>query len=362
MPAMDIANPIYDTAFKYLMQDERVARVLIARITGLAVESVAFRPQEMAAPRADSPSEAPMPPLALFRMDFAARVRTEDGGERQVLIEIQKAKAPTVIERFRAYLGQQYASPENLVTNTVGNTEAVPLVTIYLLGYKLGLSEEAVVDVYPSVRERHTGRELDAGHPFIEGIQHRTHIVQIPHLTSRRRTELERFLAIFDQGLVPAWRGDNYVLSIDETTYPEDCGFVLRQLRGAIEREEVRRYMRGEDLLLRDSIRLSEQLARAEQKAARAERAEHETAQAQRETAEAQRETAEAQRETAEAQRETAEAQTETARAIERAEQAAERLARSIRRLHELGQSEGEIAGVLAIDVAQVRQALGTEL
>ena len=47
-------------------------------------------------------------------MDFAARVRTEDGDERQVLIETGKASAPTVIERFRRYLGQQIGSGDNI--------------------------------------------------------------------------------------------------------------------------------------------------------------------------------------------------------------------------------------------------------
>ena len=62
-------------------------------------------------------------------MDFAARVRTEDGGQRQVLIKIRKAKAPTVIERFRLYLGQQISSRDNIVTHPSGRTEAVPIVT-----------------------------------------------------------------------------------------------------------------------------------------------------------------------------------------------------------------------------------------
>ena len=325
---MEIANPIYDAAFKYLMQDERAARTLIGRITGMAVESVAFRPQEVAVPRSGGADDGPMPPLALFRMDFAARVRTAEGQERQVLIEIQKAKAPTVIERFRAYLGQQYASPENLALTDAGRRMAVPLVTIYLLGYRLGLSEESVVDVHPCVRERRTGRELDPGHPFIEGIQHRTHIVQIPHLASSPRNELERFLAIFDQGLVPAWRTDNHVLSIDESAYPADCAFVLRQLRGAIEQEDVRRYMQGEDLLLRDSILSAEQIARATQ---RAEQADQRAEQADQRAEQAD----------------------------QRAEQADQRVVRSIRRLRELGQTEAEIAAALAIDLARVRRALG---
>ena len=48
---MEIANPIYDAAFKYLMQDDRAARLLVDRIAGLEVESLELRPQEVAAPR-----------------------------------------------------------------------------------------------------------------------------------------------------------------------------------------------------------------------------------------------------------------------------------------------------------------------
>ena len=136
-------------------------------------------------------------------MTFAARVQTRDGRERQVLIEILKANSPTVIERFRRYLDQQIGSGENILTYPSGRTEAVPIVTIYFLGYALDdLSDEAVIDVCPRVTERRTGRELAASHPLVEGIHHRSHIIQIPRLASRRRDELERLLAIFDQGLV----------------------------------------------------------------------------------------------------------------------------------------------------------------
>ena len=91
-------------------------------------------------------------------MDFAARVRTPDGGERQVLIEIQKTNAPTVVERFRAYLGQQLCSPANVIEHPSGRREAAPIVTIYLLGYDLGLSDEAVLDGACSP-PRMTGRD-----------------------------------------------------------------------------------------------------------------------------------------------------------------------------------------------------------
>jgi len=54
---MEIANPIYDAAFKYLMQDDRAARLLVGHIAGLDIESLELRPQELAAPRDASPRD-----------------------------------------------------------------------------------------------------------------------------------------------------------------------------------------------------------------------------------------------------------------------------------------------------------------
>ena len=329
---MQIANPIYDAAFKYLMQDDRAARLLVGRIAGLDVESLELRPQELATPR-EGPwreaGETVQPPLALFRMDFAARVRTAEGGERQVLIEIQKTNAPTVVERFRAYLGQQMCSPANVIEHPSGRREAAPIVTIYLLGYDLGLSDEAVLDVCPRVTERRTGAEIDAGHPFIAGIHHRSHVVQIPRLRGRRRDDLERVLSIFDQGDARIERGGAQVLTIDESAYPREYGFVLRQLQRAASESDVRRFMEGEDQLLRDSISWGRQ-------------ADYERREKERERAEKERERAEKERER---------------RRADRAEQA---LSRSIRQLRGLGQEPDAIAAALSVDVDEVRRALAT--
>ena len=292
-------------------------------------------------------------------MDFAARVQARDGSERQVLIEIQKANAPTVIERFRRYLGQQIGSGDNILTHPSGRTEAVPIVTIYFLGYALdGLSEEAVIDVCPRVTERRTGRELAASHPLVEGIHHRSHIIQIPRLASRRRDELERLLAIFDQGLVKGnGRGDAHVLTIEEGEYPAECGFVLRQLREAMAEEGVRRNMEGEDLLLRDSMLLARQVEHHER------RAEQERQRAEQERQRAQRaERAQQHAERAQQQAEQAQQQAEQARQRNRQQQAEQKrlllLAQAIRRLHGLGQDAEAIAATLAVDEDEVRRVL----
>jgi hypothetical protein len=43
---MHIANPIYDVVFKYLMEDAKVAKLLISSIIGEEIEELDFRPQE----------------------------------------------------------------------------------------------------------------------------------------------------------------------------------------------------------------------------------------------------------------------------------------------------------------------------
>ena len=331
---MEVANPIYDVVFKYLMRNQRVARLLIGRITGLAVQSLTVSPQETAVHRTPEAPHQDLP-LTLLRMDFEARVRTDDGSERQVLIEIQKAKAPTVVERFRLYLGQQMSSRENVVTHASGRTEAVPIVTIYFLGYDLGVSDEAVIDVCPRVTERRTGRELAASHPLVEGIHHRSHIIQIPRLARRRRDELERVLAIFDQDLVKGnGSGDAHVLTIAEGEYPAECGFVLRQLHEAMAEEEVRRNMQGEDLLLRDSMLWAQQVDHLERQAEQ-ERQRARNAEQRQHRAEQGQQRAEQDRQHAES-----------------------RLARAIRHLHGLGQDVGAIAEALAVDPERVRAVL----
>ena len=52
---VEVANPIYDVVFKYLMQNDRVARLLIGRITDLEVQSLSVSPQETAVPRTRTP-------------------------------------------------------------------------------------------------------------------------------------------------------------------------------------------------------------------------------------------------------------------------------------------------------------------
>ena len=120
---MEVANPIYDVVFKHLMQDDRAARLLVGEIARLDVASLELRPQERVIVR--DGDDGDRLPLTVIRMDFAARVRTANGCLRQVLIELQKAKAPTVVARFRRYLGEQLRDGGGLLDDAGGG--AVPI-------------------------------------------------------------------------------------------------------------------------------------------------------------------------------------------------------------------------------------------
>ena len=174
---MRIANPMYDAAFKYLMDDQAAARLLVGAVLGEEVVSLKALPQE----RSGRPSPAGDPSseemLTVRRVDFAATVRTAAGERLRVLVEVQKAR----------------------------------------------FTDEVLV----------------------EPLSHDCWVVQVPLLASRRRTDLERLLSVFDQELrVP---GDRHVLEVNDREIPERYAPVLRRLEGAAASVEVADSMALED-------------------------------------------------------------------------------------------------------------------
>ena len=180
---MRIANPMYDAAFKYLMDDDASARLLVGAVLGEEIESLEPLPQERSV-RASPPSVPGEPtPAELFtvrRVDFAATVRTASGDRLRVLVEVQKARFTDQVMRFR-----------------------------------------------------------------VEALSNDCWVVQVPLLASRRRTDLERLLSVFDQERQVA--GERGVLEIDERELPERYAPVLRRLAGATASEEVADSMALED-------------------------------------------------------------------------------------------------------------------
>jgi len=255
-----IANPIYDVVFKYLLDDEKVARLLLSTLLGKEVLELEFRPTEVQheAARLDGTQ------LLVLRMDFAATVRLANGGRKLVLIEIQKARSASDVQRFRRYLGSNYASPENVYLDPEGKEQALPIVTIYFLGEGLDCVDVPVLRINRHYEDMATGDEVLITDPFVEALTHDAIVVQINRLNNRRRTELERLLEVFDQGL--ASRSDPHVLDILEENFPERHREVLRRLMRAGAEQELRDKMDVEDDILnafQDQARESSDLRQA---------------------------------------------------------------------------------------------------
>ena len=138
---MQIANPIYDVVFKYLLDDEKVAKLILSGITGLNIKELQFKPTEH---RSEINKD-----LTVFHLDFIAKIKEENNQEKLLIIEIQKAKLPSDIMRFRRYLGEQYISRKNVETHTADkfDLKALPLLSIYFLGHKLAYTQAPIIKV-----------------------------------------------------------------------------------------------------------------------------------------------------------------------------------------------------------------------
>lgn len=238
---MNIANPIYDVVFKYLMEDSKIAKLLIGSIIGEKIVELDFFPQERTVESKES--------WTVYRLDFIAKIKTNKG-HKCILIELQKAKFETDIMRFRKYLGSQYANKENryktgLKKNGKPRKKPLPIISIYFLGYPLKDIDAPIIKVkrhyYDVVNH---DREIKQKEEFIESLTHDSFVIQIPHLRHKFQSDLECLLSIFDQHNRTA---DEHILNIDESAYPKKYGMIIRRLQSIIAEPEIRYAMDVED-------------------------------------------------------------------------------------------------------------------
>ena len=238
-----IANPIYDAVFKFLLEDKKVAKIFLSALLKKDIIDLEMRRHEYTSMEHTR--------ISLFRIDFSAKIRENDGSEHLVLIELQKTWLITETLRFRQYLGTQYLNKENIIEekNEHGQrrTYGLPIISIYILGHPLGDLTEPVV----YVRRRYLDYDdnpLPSPDPFIESLTHDSIIVQIPFLTGRTRNRLERLLSVFDQEYRQA--DSEHYLEINDEHLDDEVKCVVHRLLKAAAAPDVRRAMEIEDEIL----------------------------------------------------------------------------------------------------------------
>jgi len=230
---MKIVNPLYDKAFKYLMENNRLAKKVLEVILETEILELSLGQQETVVPDEKRG-------FTLFRLDFKAVIRKADGSQEKILIELQKSKFDTDIKRFRNYLGANYISISD--KESTNEESEYPIVTIYILGYKLEDLPYLAVTVNNQIIDSSTKTTVEADSFFVKMLTHRSHILQVKRLPEVRKTRIEKFMTLFNQ----AWHSEKkYILDLEEI--PEEFKDIAEYLQGPVLDEKFRRQLETED-------------------------------------------------------------------------------------------------------------------
>lgn len=241
---MKIINPIYDFAFKYLMEEKCFAKMVLSVILDTEIETVSLEQQE-------SVYEDGSMHTGLFRLDFRITMKNEDGSLSTFLIELHKSKFPTDIEHFWNYMGFNYIThkddksisndKEQMISEPVIKHRIYPVIKIYILGYELSDLPYLAVTARRNVIDWVSKKKITSESVFLEHLTYQTNIIQVKRLPAERRTPLERFFTLFNQ----AWRSDwDFILDLQDV--PEEFEDIARHLQEPLSDEQFCRNLEVE--------------------------------------------------------------------------------------------------------------------
>jgi hypothetical protein len=237
---MIIANPIYDSVFKYLLEDLDIAKGLLSIILNEEIETLEVKPQE-------TTTEIQPHAINIFRLDFKAVIKKTNGEYKKALIELQKAKHILDIMRFRRYLADNYQKEDTIIlADGTHESTPLPIVTIYFLGFSLVKGFPPVFKMGHRLVDVFNGQELinRPKEPFVDLLNHESYTIQIPLLKDDLKTRLAQTLMVFNQKYVT---DDMHKLDFQGDVQDPFVQKILDRLNRAIANEDVRKTMDIED-------------------------------------------------------------------------------------------------------------------
>ena len=185
---MIIANPIYDVVFKKLMENDRVVKFFIGTLLEQTIESVEVMPLEFDYSNL-------LTGFNVFRINFIATIKTDEGEFKKVLIEIQRARNHIDLIDFQIYLLSQVIKDK-----TVSNEKnTLPITKIYILGFKIPEIESSCIRVERNYKDLINKKIINKKCDFVEKLTHDSFIVQVDRITNRYQTRLDKLLSVFEQ-------------------------------------------------------------------------------------------------------------------------------------------------------------------
>ncbi len=243
---MEVANPIYDVVFKYLMEDNEIAKLILSIVTKLQIIELDFLPQELSINKKSSSRKTIN--LSIYRLDFSAKIKEEDGAEKIIIIEVQKTRFAHENLRFRTYLGKQYMNKSYYfeVENKKKKIKyGLPILPIFFLGDGFPeYSTHSVILIKNVLSDAYTKEVIEKKSHFVNSLFHEGIIINIAALKDDKRDELEMLLSIFDQKNKTS---NKHIMNLTETEFPVKIRPVINRLRTAVEDPTIRDMMQVED-------------------------------------------------------------------------------------------------------------------
>lgn len=274
---MRIVNPLYDRAFKYLMDNKPLAKKILEVVIEQKIETLDSQPQETIVYTEDK--------QPVSRFDFKAIILTESGERYATLIEVQKSRSPNPVPRFRRYLGTNYMKEHEYIDeNGIEQKSHLPIISIYFLGYKLGKGQYDTpgIVVNNNVIDAVSKESINTKHKFIRLLSHPCYILQAERLRPERKTKLEKMLSLFDQTYCT---DDKYLLDVEDIDddFQDVADYLSRPtmdsafIRSLEYEEDYEKEVREKEKALIDALKEKEDARQKEEEARQREDAERQS-------------------------------------------------------------------------------------
>ena len=243
---MQIANPLNDVAFKWLMLNKRIAKFFLSTILQKNIIEVHPAQQEQAVDGTTPvPEQDPISIIKAFklmRMDYIATIIDDNGQETKVMIEVQKFHHRDDITRFRHYIGNYYSTEQRTKRADGTLKPHIPLTVLYILGYKDPQIEQCIYKVEPVGTDQLTGELAPYHSEFISSLTHSIHIFQIPRIDSERlSSKLGQLLSVFYEAHKQATKAYLLDYPFKNKVTEQEVEYILAELSKVTLDEELRK-------------------------------------------------------------------------------------------------------------------------
>ncbi|MFM2344574.1 MAG: hypothetical protein RLZZ210_1185, partial [Pseudomonadota bacterium] len=185
---MRIANPIYDTFFKYMIANVEVAKYIIENLLDKKVVKLQPIQQEKVIHGIKE--------LRIIRYDYSCTIQLDDKTERSIIVELQKSENQLDVGRFRNYLAKHYKE-ESVLAN--GNTDYLPIIAIYFLGFNLEHTNPFIKAECNLIDLNNHELITQDKDEFIEKLSHDIYLVQINRIKKEATDKLSQIFSMFNQ-------------------------------------------------------------------------------------------------------------------------------------------------------------------